>query len=338
MDRLNKNLPLSRYTALHTTEPRVALERSVMFSDTRSVERLHDLAPFELMINSTTIANLRLSAIASSGHKVEVFDKDFLTVIIPTRGLIRVEADRVEVKATANSVLLTGARHRLTVVSPSYAAITVQIPRNMLDAKSTLGPSYPIELETIVQPARASPAEPLFEFIQFLMQEIERRDLSRTSKQLQYASKRLLADLVVRAYQAASDTDGNIPLAAAPWQAERAAAYMRSNYREHLSISEVAAAAGTGTRALQLAFRKRFGIAPRTYLENIRLTNVRRRLLSVSTDDSVTILALECGFTHLGRFSRAYFKAYGELPSESLTGKGTQRLAARGHSARMGLD
>jgi transcriptional regulator GlxA family with amidase domain len=55
-----------------------------------------------------------------------------------------------------------------------------------------------------------------------------------------------------------------------------------------------------------------------SYLRNVRLDHCRRLLVAGTA--SVTDVAQQCGFTHLGRFSAAYKERFGELPSHTLTG------------------
>jgi len=52
--------------------------------------------------------------------------------------------------------------------------------------------------------------------------------------------------------------------------------------------------------------------------KRVRLQVARDRLTRPGTGSSVTDIALDCGFVHLGRFSGQYRQAYGELPSETL--------------------
>jgi transcriptional regulator GlxA family with amidase domain len=56
-----------------------------------------------------------------------------------------------------------------------------------------------------------------------------------------------------------------------------------------------------------------------TYLRNVRLDRARLRLSDVhAAEASVTAIALECGFGHLGKFAAAYRERFGEQPSETL--------------------
>ena len=60
-------------------------------------------------------------------------------------------------------------------------------------------------------------------------------------------------------------------------------------------------------------------MGPATYLRRVRMNGVRRALQQRSADSaSVTEVALEFGFWHLGRFAEQYDKLFGELPHETL--------------------
>jgi len=48
------------------------------------------------------------------------------------------------------------------------------------------------------------------------------------------------------------------------------------------------------------------------------LVGARRELSTAGAQKSVTEVAVHDGFTHLGRFTEAYRRAYGESPSETL--------------------
>ena len=93
---------------------------------------------------------------------------------------------------------------------------------------------------------------------------------------------------------------------------------LHARAEEPLSITEVAAELGMGIRSLQMLFIKTFGIGPREMLNQIRLDLARKRLLTARPDAQVTSIALDSGFTHLGRFSEAYRRAFGERPIDTL--------------------
>lgn len=93
---------------------------------------------------------------------------------------------------------------------------------------------------------------------------------------------------------------------------------MRSRLGEALTLSELAAAGGMSERSLNTFCQRCYGQTPMELLRNLRLEAVRERLLG-RCDVSVTEVALEHGFAHLGRFARYYRERFGELPHQTAT-------------------
>lgn len=117
--------------------------------------------------------------------------------------------------------------------------------------------------------------------------------------------------------------------AAAPWEGmagpdpgagalRRAEAYVRAHLQHPLSAGQIARAAGVSARTLFRAFERVHGCSPMGYVRRARLERVRRTLLAPGPAGSVTDAALTWGFTHLGRFSGYYRRAFGEAPSRTL--------------------
>jgi transcriptional regulator GlxA family with amidase domain len=98
----------------------------------------------------------------------------------------------------------------------------------------------------------------------------------------------------------------------------RAEAIMLSRAGESLSIADIAQALSLSLRSLQAAFRNVHGEGAKARLTRFRLERARSRLLEARSSGRVTDIALECGFTHLGRFTASYCSAFGERPSETL--------------------
>jgi AraC-like DNA-binding protein len=53
-------------------------------------------------------------------------------------------------------------------------------------------------------------------------------------------------------------------------------------------------------------------------LRDIRLAHLNARLSAASSDESITDIAFELGFTHLSRMASAYRAKFGETPSATL--------------------
>ncbi|VVN04939.1 hypothetical protein PS662_03546 [Pseudomonas fluorescens] len=91
---------------------------------------------------------------------------------------------------------------------------------------------------------------------------------------------------------------------------------MRSRLGDPLSLGELAVAAGMSERSLNTLCQRCYGQTPMERLRNLRLEAVRDRLIG-RCDVSITEVALEHGFGHLGRFARYYRERFGELPHQT---------------------
>ena len=90
--------------------------------------------------------------------------------------------------------------------------------------------------------------------------------------------------------------------------------YMREHYREELKLSDMAALFGYSDAYLSRMFKKYAKINFKAYLQEIRMSYAYRELLS--TDHTVSQIALDNGFAGSRAFSREFQKRYGKLPSE----------------------
>lgn len=111
------------------------------------------------------------------------------------------------------------------------------------------------------------------------------------------------------------------PACAAPAHVKRAQRYIHENLAAPLTIAKIAAAAGTTPRSLQLGFRKACGMTPLQYVRCERLFGAHYDLMRAEPGSTVTQIAYDWGFTHLGRFSHDYRAAFGVSPRDQLTGR-----------------
>lgn len=93
-----------------------------------------------------------------------------------------------------------------------------------------------------------------------------------------------------------------------------AAQFIGQHYMDDISAADIAKAAGYSPNYLSRRFREAAGIGVHEYLMFIRLQ--RAALELVSTDDSVTEIALRCGFSDGNYFKDAFKKKYGVTPSK----------------------
>jgi len=106
---------------------------------------------------------------------------------------------------------------------------------------------------------------------------------------------------------------------AAPNYVRRAEEFIRSHAREPITACQVAHEVGIAVRTLHLGFQRHRNHSAMEFLRDLRLALARQEL-STAKDRNLSVgsIAQNCGFSHLGRFAKAYQLRYGERPSETL--------------------
>jgi len=100
---------------------------------------------------------------------------------------------------------------------------------------------------------------------------------------------------------------------------ERISEYIEEHIKQDIGVDDLAKVARMSLRSLYLLFERHVKTTPKCYIKQRKLEKVH----AILTDSSfavpnVTAVALDYGFTHLGRFSECYKAAFGVLPSDSL--------------------
>lgn len=104
-----------------------------------------------------------------------------------------------------------------------------------------------------------------------------------------------------------------------PYYLRQAEEYLRARLKHPVSAADLAQAAGVSYRSLTRAFRERHGVSPMRFLKLRRMEATQRDLLGADPRNAtVTRIATEYGFTHLGFFSIDYARLFQESPSETL--------------------
>ncbi len=71
-------------------------------------------------------------------------------------------------------------------------------------------------------------------------------------------------------------------------------------------------------RTVYNMFSKYLDTTPKQFIKLSKLQSLHTEMVNCKGRRSVTEVALDYGFTHLGRFSSDYRKVFNELPSETL--------------------
>lgn len=98
---------------------------------------------------------------------------------------------------------------------------------------------------------------------------------------------------------------------------DKACTFILEHLHEDLTLADIERAVSVNPRTLHNAFVKEFGMSPYAWVLDQRL-RWSHALLAEGEVNSVTEAAQMVGFGHLGRFSQAFSKRFGVLPSQAL--------------------
>ncbi|MBR0568966.1 AraC family transcriptional regulator [Azoarcus sp. L1K30] len=105
----------------------------------------------------------------------------------------------------------------------------------------------------------------------------------------------------------------------APAFIRRTEQFIEEHAHEPITVGDMAEHVGVSTRSLFTGFRKYRNTSPMLFLKEVRLSRVREQLLRGQTGrTTVTAVAYQWGFGHLGHFTTDYKRRFGESPSETL--------------------
>ncbi len=96
----------------------------------------------------------------------------------------------------------------------------------------------------------------------------------------------------------------------------RAVEYIEKNYKEAISMDDVARHSGLASRTMNRLFLDQLSVSPKQLVVLCRVEEAKR--LFSERRDSVTDVAMEVGYSSLSQFIHAFRKLTGKLPSDFL--------------------
>ena len=310
---------ISELTAAHRRP-----KRRVRYDNVRDFKRdcesagwdleCHQIEPgsFEAILSARRVGDINV-AIKAVDIRVEVLGtppSDCLTVLSPATGhSVWVNGFRLE----SSDAMLLQPGARLHVVGGPTVLVLVHIPFRLLNK---VGVSD-AELDALTGRDGALLVNDAGEAAESL------RRLACTcifsgvpSDGREYELAAAVANVIRRAGE---QQDASIPRSEAWRTICRAREFIESNLDRPIRMKHVSNYAAASISKLERTFRRELCITPSRYILARRLHAVNSELESVvSRDAKVSDLAMEYGFSHLGRFSAAYRDQFGELPSQTL--------------------
>lgn len=318
--------------ALRTTtygrdaSPGRAFEPS-MFTSTNAFRLSHENGFVRVDTAQVRTSGMRVGRVQSTGHLVDLTEDHAATFLFPRAGRLRVRVAASEFRITPQGAMLFAPNSRRTqVVAPSpdkmFDAVMVMTPLAELQAQINADPDTAGQFRGLSDGIALSAKVPGYARLSDLLSYISQH-FSDRGTELSAAAVEGLAVLIEELMRNLIMETTSPHLAAPSKHASlsrvrQAEDYMRSRSDEPLSMAEVAREVGVGLRSLQLAFVEARAMGPRDVLNRMRLERAYERLKTADETESVTTIALDCGFSHLSRFACAYRIAFGESPSETL--------------------
>lgn len=299
---------------------------SNMFSQTNAFALSHEKGRIRVETAELRHGGLRVSRVRSTGHLVDLTEETSATVLFPSSGQLRARVAAAEYRIASKAVVVFGPNARRTRVEAPpdaglFHASALMIPndtlRNLVQVGQDREARWSGLPDSLPLSARLPEVRRLSDLMGFITRQFDGSPplSARSGEAMAVLIEELLSDIFLRSSPPLTQ-ERVLPAA---WARVRMAEeIMRARSDEPLSMAAVAREVGVGLRSLQLAFLEVRAMGPRDALLQMRLERARERLLTAGPSDTVTSIALDCGFAHLGRFPAAYQTAFGELPTQTL--------------------
>jgi AraC-like DNA-binding protein len=200
-------------------------------------------------------------------------------------------------------------------LSPSSVQLVLRIDPDALEKQTGLNAD---DLTSLV-PVGGLHMRGWMQQLQLVASSTELLACARSNPRVAVQIERLLLDLFAAGHAGhAAESNGHVGNTVSPAFMKRAEAFIEAHCSEALEVLEIANAAGVSARTLRDGFQHFKEVSPMQFVRHLRLERARDALRKSSSDRRVAEIALDCGFTHLGRFAMAYKRIFGELPSDTL--------------------
>ena len=286
--------------------------------------------PFSVRVNAVQFARSYLSTSQSSGFSFKAGDNTSFALVLNGHGTV----DCGRGPETAGGMLVGEGRCRF---EPGFAAVFFHCdPADMIRCMGDINGAALLSIPPQLVGAQQATAH----FVSTLRAVLEQLDRGEWLPGSQSRAMAVYEDMLILAMAntvlLGAGFGARKPLDTGPLA--RAEDFIVANLAEALTPTLIARAAGMSVRALHYAFRHNRACTPGEFVRERRLDRARD-LLAETAGRTVTEVALDCGFNHMGDFSAAYRRRFGETPSQTLRRQGanagpTDRLVAAGHRMR----
>jgi len=275
------------------------------------------------------LGDLTLVSTWGSGIQGEVEQKCEAQLILPYRaGVNAYTVDRQTYSQRSSCFLLPATQAKIKVVNTMCSGVIISFqPDSLLPVAHAIGgPGFdplplraalerPAVLSRKADPRRHHLHELLIETLAYSERCVALSGAINPMLRLDDLIRRLIVMLLVPdLLEAATEA----PPVAEPFPHQDLVDWLLAHLDQPFSLSELEQRSSYSRRALQYAFKQRFGCGPMQWLRQQRLAKARALLEQPASSSGLIQVAQACGYISQASFSRDFLARYGERPSQVL--------------------
>jgi AraC-like DNA-binding protein len=322
---VSRSTPFSTFPLIRTSaieEAEVQLSRSIIDLEILSVA---DRRQFELVMNR--VAFCRTSLVSNYfGSETQIRSKvfsDSLLFIVGNGVPATFILDGETVTVSPHKAAVHSPHHSVKVIRPGGSEIiVVKISEAVLNSyfqkitgqyhKSSLLFPHGIDLDS-------APGVNFKETLKYIIDELVNNEFSSNIEKLHDVfDHMIMTKLLELPHNLRDQYYANRFSYDVPFIVKRAEEYMEAHLTDSIKIADLLSICKCSRSALFSAFQTKRGYSPMEFIIERRLQRARKMLQEGKSCESVSSIAMESGFTHLGRFSLTYKKRFGESPRETI--------------------
>ncbi len=329
IDRAATSARLAAFSRVHTTDVDEAAESIGRIFCPHALDPLHRSWPdFHALHNCAAFDGFSVNYVAYGGS-VSIdpgcLDRFFL-LQVPIRGRaqIRTAGRAVESGPGAVASLLSPTLPTRMVWRDNCAQLILLVDRRQVENRAAAlaeRPAGPVEFEPGID-LDTSFGRALLSQIEYLADLAEQGGPGSVLPPVMLATLReSIVGLLLTGQRHTLSAAINRPAPereTLPAVFKRARDSLVAHAAEPLDLERLSRVSGIGIRSLQLGFKRHFGDSISGVLLDIRLQQLRARLLQARFDERIIDIAFDLGFTHLSRMASVYRARFGETPSATL--------------------
>lgn len=301
---------------------RTAKETQDRVADVFKPHRLTSTGQLNARLHSLPLGQVSLNRLAYGGDVIIEPERleHFYLIQMPVSGIAEIQTDTecIQSNSTVASVLNPTARLRMRW-SGDCDQLVLRIEREALELACSHHLGHPLRAPLTFKGDLPWVSDPVWSnLVQYLARLLQESPdapaqplICRQLEQL--VINTLLSIQPHNYFDEFHQTDRKL----APRHVKKVEEFIEAHADQPLTPAGLAEYAGVSVRTLYAGFHDFRHLSPMEYLRSVRLQKTRSALQSPCDNRSVTDIALSWGFTHMGRFSQDYRKAFGERPSET---------------------